>query len=100
MKAADAAGGLMAKANQYNPYASVLSNIGTSTTASGALGNIFGNTSLGTALGGLLGNLNASDLSNIDWASILPESSVTGSTPEQIASLVGGQDMASLLGLG
>ena len=56
VNAATQAGGLMAKANQDNPYASILSGIGTSSTAGNVLGGLFGNTGLGNALGSSLGS--------------------------------------------
>lgn len=49
-------------ANQYNPYAQILSGAGTSPLITSGLGSLFGNTALGKSLRSYLSGLNADQL--------------------------------------
>ena len=97
LNAASQAAQAMKQANTYNPYASILSGLGTSSTAGNVLGGLLGNTSLGSSVGNWLGSLGGS---NYDWSSIIPDSTFSGLSPTDINSMVGGEDMTQLLGLG
>jgi hypothetical protein len=57
MSAADAA----LKANQYNPFASIVSGLGGSSLFGQALGNVAGNTSIGSSLAQYLASLGGND---------------------------------------
>jgi hypothetical protein len=77
LAAQDAATAALFPANQYNPYASVLSGLAGSPLATGAAGKLFGNTSIGSSLAKYLGGLGGGnsftgspgglDTSNIDY---------------------------------
>jgi hypothetical protein len=61
LNAQTAAANAMLPANQYNPYASVLSGAAGSPLVTGALGKLFGNTSVGSALSKYLSGLGGTD---------------------------------------
>jgi hypothetical protein len=90
LNAQTAAANAMLPANQYNPYASLLSGAAGSNQLTGALGNLLGNTSTGSSLAKYLGGLkslggydmNALNTAASDWMAanrdIVPESTVSG----------------------
>jgi hypothetical protein len=87
LNAQTAAANAMLPANQYNPYASVLSGLAGSPSATGALGKLLGSTTAGSSLSKLLSGLGGYDFEALntaasDWMAanrdIVPESTVSG----------------------
>jgi len=71
LNAQNAATQALLPANQYNPYASLLSGAAGNTQATNALGGLLGSTGLGSSLASLLSGYGSSgsglDISNIDY---------------------------------
>jgi hypothetical protein len=87
LNAQTAAANAMLPANQYNPYASLLSGAAGSNLATGAAGKLFGNTSVGSSLGKFLSGLGGYDYSALNTAAsdfinsnpdIIPQSTFSG----------------------
>jgi hypothetical protein len=64
LNAQTAAANAMLPANQYNPYASLLSGAGGNNQLTNALGGMFGNTGIGSSIGNYLSSLSGSNLNN------------------------------------
>lgn len=85
LNAQTAAANAMLPANQYNPYASLLSGAAGNNQLTSAVGNLFGTTSLGSSLGSYLAGLSGTDLNNAasNWITanpdIIPSSTFNGS---------------------
>jgi hypothetical protein len=100
LAAQDAATAALFPANQYNPYASLLSGLAGNTQATTAAGNLFGNTATGTALAKYLSGLTGSNLNNAasDYIfqnpDIIPQSTFSGGGADMLD-----QEMRDLLGL-
>jgi hypothetical protein len=83
LNAQNAATNALFPANQYNPYASILSGLAGNTQATTAAGNLFGNTATGTALAKYLSGLTGSNLYNAasdfiaENPNIIPQSTFT-----------------------
>jgi hypothetical protein len=96
MAAADA----MLPANQYNPYASLLSGAAGNNQLTSAAGNLFGNTALGSSLGNYLASLSGNNLNNAASnfitanPDIIPSSTFSGGGADML-----NPDLRALLGL-
>jgi hypothetical protein len=103
LAAQDAATAALFPANQYNPYASLLSGAAGNNQLTSAAGKLFGNTAVGSSLAKYLGGLGGYDYSGLNAAAsdfisqnpdIIPQSTFSGGGADMIDP-----ELRALLGL-